>query len=288
MNESADTIYAYLTSPALLEKVATLALSYGIDGLAALAILIFGWMAAGWAGRLTHGALDRVPRLDPTIKPVVSSLVRYAVLVFVIIAVLARFGVETTSIIAVFGAAGLAIGLALQGTLSNIAAGFMLLILRPISVGEYVDAGGISGTVEEIGLFTTRMKTAVGLFISTPNSSLWGSTITNFSRNPTRRIDLVVGISYGDDLQGAMAEMTSLMNGMEAIFDDPAPQIFVTALSESSVDMTLRCWVNTADYWQTLSDLTQGAKLRLDDKGYTIPFPQRDVHVVAETTALRT
>jgi len=288
MNESADTIFAYLSSPALIEQLAALALSYGIDGLAALAILMFGWMAAGWAGRLTHGALERVPRLDPTIKPVVSSLVRYAVLVFVIIAVLARFGVETTSIIAVFGAAGLAIGLALQGTLSNIAAGFMLLILRPISVGEYVDAGSVAGTIEEIGLFTTRLKSAEGVYVSAPNSSLWGSTITNFSRNPTRRIDLVVGISYGDDLQGAVAEMLSLMGEFDTLLDDPAPQVFVASLSESSVDLKLRCWTNTADYWQTLSDLTQGAKLRLDDKGYTIPFPQRDVHVVAETTALRT
>jgi len=266
-----------------LEIIATLkalALGYGVDMIGAIAILVFGWIAASWARRLTFGALGRVPRIDDTIKPILANSVRYVILAFVIVAVLARFGVETTSIIAVFGAAGLAIGLALQGTLSNIAAGVMLLLLRPFSVGEYVDAGSVSGTVEEIGLFTTRFKTAGGLFLAAPNSSLWNSVIINYSRNPLRRIDLVVGIGYDDDLRGAMVELENLMNTDARILKDPAAQVFTTELGDNSVNLTLRCWVNSADYWPTLTDLTRDTKLRLDEKGYSIPYPQRDVHMV--------
>lgn len=266
-----------------LELIATLkdlALGYGVDIIGAIAILIIGWMAAGWARRLTFGALNRVPHIDDTLKPILSNSVRYVILAFVIVAVLARFGVETTSIIAVIGAAGLAIGLALQGTLSNIAAGVMLLLLRPFSVGEYVDAGSTSGTVVEIGLFTTRFKTPGGLFVVAPNSSLWNSVITNYSRNPLRRIDLVIGIGYDDDLKGAMAEMVDLMNTDPRILKDPAAEVFVTELADNSVNMTLRSWVNSGDYWGTLTDLTRDAKLRLDEKGYSIPYPQRDVHMI--------
>ena len=263
-----------------IDTLKELALGYGVDIVGAIAILIIGWMAAGWARRLTLSALGRVPRIDDTLKPILSNSVRYVILAFVIVAVLARFGVETTSIIAVFGAAGLAIGLALQGALSNIAAGVMLLLLRPFSVGEYVDAGGVSGTVEEIGLFTTRFKTPAGLFVAAPNSSLWNSTITNYSRNPLRRIDLVIGIGYDDDLKGAMAEMVGLMNADARILIDPEAQVFVTELADNSVNLTLRSWVNSGDYWATLTDLTRDAKLCLDEKGYSIPYPQRDVHML--------
>jgi small conductance mechanosensitive channel len=268
----------------LLETLKGMALGYGVDILGAIVILVVGWIAAGWAQRLTNRALDRIPTIDATIKPILSSIVRYIVLAFVIVAVLDRFGVETTSIIAVLGAAGLAIGLALQGTLSNIAAGVMLLLLRPFSVNEFVDAGGVSGTVEEIGLFTTRFKTAAGLFVVAPNSSLWTSTITNYSRNPLRRIDFIVGVGYEDDLKGAVAEMESLMNADERILKDPEARVFVTELGDNSVNMTLRCWVKTADYWMTLTDLTRDAKLRLDEKGYSIPYPQRDVHIIGGNT----
>ncbi|NQV48726.1 MAG: mechanosensitive ion channel [Rhodospirillaceae bacterium] len=266
----------------LIERGTELALVYGVNVLSALAILIIGWIAARWVGRLTNRALDRVPHMDQTIRPIVSSLVRYSVLVFVIIAVLARFGVETTSIIAVFGAAGLAVGLALQGTLSNIAAGVMLLFLRPFHVDEYIEAGGISGTVEEIGLFTTRLKTIGGLFISAPNSTLWGSTIINYSRNPERRIDLVIGISYNDDIDGASHEMTALMKSDNRILGAPEPLVLVTGLADSCVNLNLRCWTKSGDYWPTLSDLTKSAKVRLEEKGYSIPFPQREMHIVSD------
>jgi len=267
-----------------LEPVTEMALSYGVDILGALAILIIGWTIARLAARMTHKALDRMPRVDDTLTPILSSMVRYFIIAFVLVAVLAQFGIQTTSIIAVFGAAGLAIGLALQGTLSNIAAGVMLLLLRPFSVGEYVDAGGVAGTVEEIGLFTTRFKSVNGLFVSAPNSGLWNSVITNYSRNTMRRIDLVVGIGYDDDLNGAIEELTGLMNEDKRTLNDPEPQIFVTELADNSVNMTLRCWVNTADYWATLTDLTRDTKLRLDEKGYSIPYPQRDVHIIQESS----
>ncbi len=264
----------------LLNSIKNIALGYGIDVLGAIVILIVGWTVAGWARRLTHSALGRIPRVDETLKPILASVVRYVILAFVIVAVLDQFGVETTSIIAVFGAAGLAIGLALQGTLSNIAAGVMLLLLRPFSIGEYVDAGSVSGTVEEIGLFTTRFKTSAGLFVTAPNSGLWNSVITNYSRNPLRRLDFVVGVGYDDDLNGATAEMETLMKADDRILGDPEPRVFVTELADNSVNLTLRCWVSTADYWATLTDLARNAKLRLDEKGYSIPYPQRDVHIV--------
>jgi small conductance mechanosensitive channel len=265
----------------LVESIKGVALGYGLDVLGAIVILIVGWTVAGWARRLTVKALNRASRVDDTLKPILSSIVRYVILAFVIVAVLDQFGVETTSIIAVFGAAGLAIGLALQGTLSNIAAGVMLLLLRPFSVGEFVDAGGVTGTVEEIGLFTTKFKTAAGLFVASPNSGLWNSVITNYSRNPQRRIDLIVGVGYDDDLKGATVEMETLMKSDERVLKDPEPQVFVTELGDNSVNMTLRCWVNTGDYWAALTDLTRDAKLRLDEKGYSIPYPQRDIHIVS-------
>ena len=267
-----------------LQSLTEMALSYGVDILGALAILIIGWTVAGWVARLTYKALNRIPRVDDTLKPVLSSIVRYVIIAFVIVAVLAQFGIETTSIIAVFGAVGLAIGLALQGTLSNIAAGVMLLLLRPFSVGEYVDAGNVSGTVEEIGLFTTRFKSVNGLFVSAPNSGLWNSVITNYSRNSLRRIDLLVRIGYDDDLNGAIEDLKSLMNEDKCTLNDPEPEIFVTELADNSVNMTLTCWVNTSDYWATLTDLTRNTKLKLDEKGYSIPYPQREVHIIQENS----
>ena len=195
MNEEISTHWQ-----ALIE----LATSYGLELIAAAVILVFGWWLAGRVQKLILGALDRLPRMDATLKPFLSSLARYAIIAITLVAVLARIGVETTSIIAVLGAAGLAIGLALQGTLQNIAAGIMLLMLRPFKVGDYIDAGGISGTVDQIGLFTTDMTTYDGVYQSVPNSSLWNTSILNYSRLPTRRMDVPVGIAYEDDVERAM------------------------------------------------------------------------------------
>ena len=188
-------------------QLAELGVTYVVNIGSALAVLILGLMLAGMMQRWTRTALNRVDTFDATLTGFISKLVKYVVLVLVIVTVLAQFGVQTTSMIAALGAAGLAIGLALQGTLANIAAGIMVLVLRPFNVGDYIDASGISGTVDEIGLFVTQMHTADGVFLCAPNNQLWNSVITNYSRMPTRRLELVVGIGYGDDIDKAMATL---------------------------------------------------------------------------------
>jgi small conductance mechanosensitive channel len=266
----------------LMLQVETVLATYALDVLGAIAILIGGWIVASWVKKAVDHSLNRFPKLDPTLRPLFSSTARYLVLIVTIVAVLNQFGVETTSIIAVLGAAGLAIGLALQGTLSNVAAGAMLLMLRPFKVGDYVDAQGVAGTVVEINLFTTEFKTFDGVFVLAPNSEIWNKAITNYSRNPTRRIDVLCGISYGDDIEGALKVMAGIMESDERVLKDPAPQTMVMALGESSVDLNLRCWVPAAEYWNVLFDFTKRVKLDLEAAGHTIPFPQRDVHVIQE------
>jgi len=193
-----------------LDQAVALGIDYGLDLLGAVAILIAGVIVAGWARRRVLQALNRAPKVDETLKPVIAGIVRYGVLVFVLIAVLAQFGVQTTSVIALLGAAGLAIGLALQGTMQNIAAGIMLLFLRPFRVGDYIDAGGLSGTVNEIGLFTTHMRTYQGIYLEVPNGQIWNRSILNYSRVEARRLDIVVGISYSDDIDKALAALLEL------------------------------------------------------------------------------
>lgn len=264
---------------ALVTESADVLLAYALDLVAVVLLLIGGWIVAGWARRAVLRAVDRSPRLDRTIGLVLGNVARYTVLIFVLVAVLAQFGVQTASIIAALGAAGIAVGLALQGTLSNVAAGIMLLALRPFTIGEYVDADGIAGTIEEIGLLTTRMTTFDGIYRVVPNSNLWNRTITNYSRNPTRRLDLVVGIAYGDDPDAAMKALHEMAQGDQRVLDDPAPQTMVSALGDSAVNVNLRVWTRTEDYWDALWDLTREAKRRIEGAGLSIPFPQRDIHV---------
>ena len=259
----------------LLDQLA----SYALDAVGALVILLVGWWIAGRTQYLVRRALDRVPRIDDTLKPFLSSSVRYFVIVITFVAVLAEFGVQTTSIIAVLGAAGLAIGLALQGTLQNIAAGIMLLVLRPFRVGEYIDAGGVSGTVDAINLFTTDMTTYDGIYRSVPNAELWNRNILNYSRNPTRRLDIPVGIAYEDDVEQALDLLLSHLSQDTRVLPDPEPQVLVTGLGDSSVDLTLRCWTNRTDFWPLRFELNKKVKLWLDAAGVSIPFPQRDVHL---------
>ncbi|MDP7516939.1 MAG: mechanosensitive ion channel [Arenicellales bacterium] len=260
---------------ALLNQLA----SYALDAVGALVILLVGWWIAGRTQYLVRRALDRVPRIDDTLKPFLSSSVRYFVIVITFVAVLAEFGVQTTSIIAVLGAAGLAIGLALQGTLQNIAAGIMLLVLRPFRVGEYIDAGGVSGTVDAINLFTTDMTTYDGVYRSVPNAELWNRNILNYSRNPTRRLDIPVGIAYEDDVERALDLLLSHLSQDTRVLPDPEPQVLVTGLGDSSVDLTLRCWTSRTDFWPLRFELNKKVKLWLDAAGISIPFPQRDVHL---------
>lgn len=263
----------------LLQRLGPVVLDYSLDFLGAILILLVGWSVAGWAGRAVRRLIDRSPRVDSTLKPLLASIVRYGILIIVLIAVLAQFGIQTTSIIALLGAAGIAIGLALQGTLSNIAAGVMLLFLRPFKVGEYIDADGIAGTVTEIGLFTTELTTFDGVYVSAPNSAVWNRTIRNFSRLPTRRIDLSVGISYDDDVDRAMAILSDLLSGDDRVLPEPGPQVMVTDLSDSAVVVNMRCWTEASNFWDLSFDLRKAAKARLEAAGITIPFPQRHIHV---------
>ena len=265
----------------IIEGVVAITIEYGVDIVGAIVLLIIGWTVAGWARRGVRHALERVPRMDETLKPFLAKLVWYVIMAFVLVAVLSQFGVQTTSVIAVLGAAGLAIGLALQGTLANVASGVMLLFLRPFNIGDYVDAGGIAGTVVEIGLFNTEIKTRKGLCLIVPNKIIWESPITNFSRNPTRRFDITVGISYGDDVNGATDLLMGLLTGDERILDDPEPLAVVEELGDSAVIINLRAWTRAEDFGAAVSDLKKAIKVELEAAGYSIPFPQRDIHIVS-------
>lgn len=269
----------------LIENVIAIGVEYGVDIAGAIVLLVVGWTVAGWIRRVIRRTLDRVPVLDETLKPFIANLVRYAVLIFVLIAVLNQFGVQTTSIIAVLAATGLAIGLALQGMLANVASGVMLLFLRPFNVGEYVEAGGIAGTVAEIGLFNTEIKTSAGPGLVVPNSKIWDGPITNFSRNPTRRFDIAVGIGYDDDIDGAMALLKGLLTGDDRVLDDPEPLVVVQELGDSAVIINLRAWTRSGDYGATVWDLNKEIITELQATGYSIPFPQRDVHIVSGEAA---
>ena len=253
---------------------------YGTNIIEAVLILVIGFWIAGRVAAWIRKSLDKTAKIDATLKPLFASIARYIVIIITVIAILNQFGVQTASIIAILGAAGLAIGLSLQGTLQNIAAGIMLLILRPFKVGDFVDAGPVSATVDEIGLFTTQFTTVDGIYISCPNGSLWNSKIVNYSRNDTRRMDLVIGISYDDDIGKAMDVLMGLMQSDERALKDPAPAVMVSNLGESSVDITMRVWAKGSDFWGLKADLTRNAKEAIEAAGMSIPYPQSDVHMI--------
>lgn len=257
-----------------LKSLQLLVLTYSLSVLGAIVILIAGWIVSRLLGRWVRSLLARTHRVDATVVGFFSVFVRYAVLVVVGVMVLGQFGVQTASVITALGAAGLAIGLALQGTLQNIAAGIMLLVLRPFRVGEYIDADGISGTVQEIGLFATELKTFDGLYRMAPNSQLWNVPVTNFSRLPERRYDLVIGIGYDDDIEKAQAVMMGLAEADQRILRDPAPASFVSELGGSAVSVTLRYWTKSPDWWSASRDMTKAAKIAFDKNNISIPFPQ--------------
>jgi len=247
---------------------------------AALLIVVVGYFVARWAAAALGRVLSKNQNFDPTLLPVVRAIVRYAVLIFVLIAALAQLGVQTTSVLAVLGAAGLAIGLALQGTLSNIAAGMMLLWLRPFGVGDYIETSNAAGTVNEVGLFVTHMTSFDGIFRFVPNSELWNTTLINYSRNPTRMTDMEIGISYAADIEQAKAIMLDLAQSDDRVRKDPAPVVFVDVLGDSAVVLRYRVWIGNADYWATQRYLLEEAKRHFDAAGIEIPFPQRVVHMI--------
>ena len=246
---------------------------------AALAVLILGYIAASWASRLIHRLLDRTGRLDATLPPVIAAVVRYGILIFVFVATLSQLGVQTTSVLAALGAAGLAIGLALQGTLQNIAAGIMLLWLRPFRVGDYVEVPAVAGTVEELGLLATRLKTWDGIYKFVPNSELWNTILTNYTRNPTRLILIEFGIAYENDMAEGRRIIKQHAEAHPKVLKFPEVQVVPLSLADSAVVLQLRAWSNTADFWATRWDLTEGGKRAVEAAGLTIPFPQRVVHM---------
>ena len=254
---------------------------YGLNIVFAILILIIGMMIAGWVKRMVVKMCKKSEKIDDTFGAFFSSLARYVIIIFTILAVLDRFGVETASLIAILGAASLAIGLALQGTLSNVAAGVMLLIFRPFKIGQFVDAAGHAGSVKHIGLFVTEMATGDNVQIIIPNSQVWGSSIKNFSSNENRRVDLVIGIGYDDDIDKAIAEIGSVVDADDRVLKDPATSIFVGELGASSVDIVVRAWTASGNYWPLKAALTKEIKHRFDAKDISFPYPQQDVHIVS-------
>ena len=246
----------------------------------AIAVLVIGLLLASFLSRAAERALAKSDRFEPTIAAFLSNIIKYALWAVVLVTVLSQFGVETTSIIAALGGMALAVGLALQGTLSNVASGVMILVQRPFVVGEGIQTNDFTAVVQRIGLFTTELKQFDGLYVMVPNSELWNQQIINLNRNPTRRFELIVGIGYGDSMQQAREVLLGIAEADGRVLDDPAPQAFVASLDDSSVGIGLRVWSATSDYLALSWDLTEAAKAAFDDKGITIPFPQREITMV--------
>jgi small conductance mechanosensitive channel len=251
---------------------------WAINIVFALGIFIVGrWVVSGLTGVLRRLLIKA--KMDDILVDFICTIARAALLLFVIIAALDQFGVDTTSLIALLGAAGLAVGLAMQGSLANFAAGVMLIVFHPFRAGDFIEAGGTSGTVEKISIFSTVMRTPDNREVIVPNGSIYGSNIVNFSARDTRRIDLVFGIGYGDDIRKARDIIFDILGQDERILKDPEPVVAVGELGASSVDFVVRPWVATADYWNVRWDLLEKIKLAFDANGVSIPFPQRDVHL---------
>ena len=262
----------------VLTMVQTTGVDFGINLVTAIVIFFVG----KWVVNLVVNGLMKAMQkgeLDITLRRFIGNLARILLMLFVIIAAINQLGVQTASLIALLGAAGLAVGLALQGSLSNFAAGVLIVLFRPYKVGDWIEGGGIAGAVEEVQILTTVLKTGDNKRVIVPNSQIMGTTITNYSANETRRVDLVVGVSYSDDLDKVRKELQDLVDADERILKDPAVTIAVSELADSSVNFVLRPWVKTADYWAVYFDLTERVKKRFDEAGISIPFPQRDVHI---------
>ncbi len=263
------------------EEMVTILTTYGLDVVGAIIILIVGNIISKSVPKTVSKVLTK-RNVDLTVVNFLGNLTRTFILIITVLLVLAQFGIQTASLIAVLGAAGLAIGLALQGTLSNVAGGVMLLFFRPMKIGDFVEVAGHAGTVKAVNLFTTEMATGDNVQIILPNASVWGSAIKNFSFHSTRRVDLVMGIGYEDDMDKAREIMLSLIEADERSLKDPAPMVVVSELADSSVNFTVRIWCNAGDYWPLKFDMTKKMKEAFDKDGISIPYPQRDVHLIKE------
>jgi len=260
------------------EMLSTTGVDFAINLITAIVIFIVGRIVARLMVRALRKVMQR-QEVDKTLETFVCNLASIVLLVFVIIAAIGALGIQTASFIAVLGAAGLAVGLALQGSLSNFAAGVLIVLFRPYKVGDWVEAAGISGAVEQVQILTTVLRTGDNKRVIVPNSQIMDAIITNYSTNDTRRVDMVVGVSYSDDLDKVRATLEELIAADDRILDEPAPQIAVSELADSSVNFVVRPWVATANYWGVMFDLTEAIKKRFDAEGISIPFPQQDVHI---------
>jgi small conductance mechanosensitive channel len=270
-----------ISTPEWVAKAETLLTTFGLKIVAALLIFFVGrWIAKRIQNGLEKGMLKS--HVDPVLVTFTVNMTFAAVMVFVVLAALGQLGVQTTSFIAVLGAAGLAVGLALQGSLSNFAAGVMIIIFRPFKIDDYVEGGGVSGTVKAIHIFTTTLTTPDNKRVIVPNSKMMGDNITNHSAEGTRRVDLTASISYGDSIDKAKAVLIDVLNKDARVLKDSAPFVGVLKLADSSVDFAVRPWVKVDDYWAVFFDLNETIKKRFDAEGLSIPFPQRDVHIYNE------
>ena len=263
----------------IIKQLQAVVAQYGLQVLGALATVIIGI----WLAKILSKSLGKVlnkKSVDQTLVKFVVSLVKIALITFVIISAASQVGIQTASFVAVIGAAGLAIGFALQGSLSNLAAGVMLIIFKPIKVGDYIEGGGSAGSVESVGIFITTLTTPDNKVVYIPNSTLTGGNIINYSAKDRRRVDMVFVIGYSDDIDKAKNVIQSVLNSDSRILKDPAPQIVVSELGDSSVNFNVRPWVNTPDYWGVFFETTEQIKKKFDEQNISIPFPQRDVHMI--------
>jgi small conductance mechanosensitive channel len=255
--------------------------TYGIKVIGAIIILILGRIAAGIGRKVVRKVLEK-SKTDPAVISFVGSMIYFLILIFAVLAALAKFGIQTASFVAILGAAGFAVGFALQGSLANFAAGVLILVLRPFKVGNFIDGAGVAGTVKDIQLFTTVLATPDNIKIMVPNGKLFGDTIKNFSGFDTRRVDFVIGIGYTSDIQRAYDVLMSLIKEDTRILSDPPTNIAVSELADSSVNFVVRPWVKRQDYWGVKFDLTRKIKEAFDENGIEIPFPQQVVHMLSE------
>jgi len=256
----------------LVMKILT---AYGLRVIGAVVILIVGWVASSWAAHTIRKIAVRSEHVDVMLGSFLASLARYGIIAVTVLAVLAKFGVQTASLVAVLGATGLAIALALQGTLGHIAAGVMILFFRPFKVGQYVEVAGQAGTVKAVTLFTTELATPDNIQILIPNGQVWDTTLRNFSHYETRRIEIILGIDYGDDIDKAVASVRAVIDAESRILPAPESQVVVGALGTSSVDLSIRVWAKRDDFFDTKVDLTKALKERMDADGISIPYPHQ-------------
>ncbi len=272
----------------MLDQVQGFVAQRGLDFLINLVAATAVYLVGKWATRLIVRLLNSVmtrSKVDDTLAKFLSDIARSVLITFVILMSLDRLGVDTTSLAAILGAAGIAIGIALQGSISNFAAGVMLILFKPFRVGDFVEAAGTSGTVEQITIFNTLMRTGDNKQVIVPNGGIINGNIVNYSAKPTRRIDLVIGCGYGDDLRAVKAFLDEVVRGDDRVLPEPEPVIAVSELGDSSVNFVVRPWVRTSDYWAVLWDLTEQIKLGFDERGFNFPFPSRDVFVHKQDAA---